>query len=232
VASVWVVEAVVDPVARPQPAEADDEPGLRERKKEATRQALSDAALRLFVEVGFEETTVEAIAAAVHVAPRTFHRYFPRKEDVLFADAARRVETLRTALASRPADEPLLTSLRAGVGVVFDDLVDQREHEIRRSAVLQANPVVRAAHLRYLDEWSAVLAHHVASREGMQASDAWPSLVARCAVAAASTARTQWIERGGDLASLMDETFAMLARLGAAHEDVNRDARRPDRKPR
>jgi AcrR family transcriptional regulator len=171
------------------------------------------------MEVGFDQTTVDDIAAAVHVAPRTFHRYFPRKEDVLFADGARRVELLRRALANRPADEPLLPSLRAGIGVVFDGLIGERDREIRRSAVLRDNPVVWAAHLRYLDEWSAVLAEHVAAREGMKPSEPWPSLVARCAVAAASIARTQWIEHGGELPSLMDDTFAMLVRLGTARGD-------------
>jgi AcrR family transcriptional regulator len=214
--------AALGPDLRPGP---DEEVGLRERKKEATRRALSDAALRLFAEVGFDETTVDDIAAAVHVAPRTFHRYFPRKEDVLFADAARRVELLRRALAMRPTDEPMLASVRAGIGVVFDELVGQRDKEIQRSAVLRNNPVVRAAHLRYLDEWSAVLAEHVAARERMQPSDAWPSLVARSAVAAASVARTQWIEHGGDLASLVDETFDMLVRLGTTERDAGRRAR-------
>ncbi len=218
------MDAVVD--ATPAPAsDLDDELGLRERKKEATRRALADAALRLFVEVGFDETTVEAIAAEVHVAPRTFHRYFARKEDVLFADAPRRVETLRRALASRPADEPLLESVRAGIGVVFADLADEREREIRRSTVLHVNPVVRAANLRYLDEWSAVLAQHVAHREGMAPDDAWPLLVARCAVAAASIARTRWIEHGGELESLMAETFELLNRLGSERRERGRRSR-------
>ena len=209
----------VAPDLAPAPDTGLDDVGLRERKKKATRRALSDAALRLFMEVGFDQTTVDDIAAAVHVAPRTFHRYFPRKEDVLFSDAARRVELLRSALAHRAADEPLLSSLRAGIGVVFDAIVDEREQEIRRSAVLRDNPVVRAANLRYLDEWSAVLAEHVAAREGMRPTDPWPSLVARCAVAAASIARTQWIEHGGALSSRLDETFEMLVQLATANRD-------------
>ena len=73
--------------------------GRRERKKLATRRALADAALRLFDQQGFDATTVEQIARVVDVSARTFHRYFERKEDVLFADHAERISNFRALLA-------------------------------------------------------------------------------------------------------------------------------------
>lgn len=194
--------------------------GLRERKKEATRRALVDAALSLFAARGFEETTVDDIAAAVDVAPRTFHRYFARKEDVLFVDAHRRIELLRAALAARPADEPLLTSLREAIVFALADLADNHDREVLRTRVLADNPVVKAANLRYLDEWSAVVAEHVAARDRSSPDDPWPALVARCVVGATAVARNRWLERDGDLAAHIADAFALLGRLGALATDA------------
>ena len=91
---------------------AETEPGLRERKKLQTRQALVRAALDLFSERGVDATTVDDIADAVNVSARTFHRYFPAKEDVLFADSVARQERFARFLRDRSADEPLLDTLR------------------------------------------------------------------------------------------------------------------------
>src|SRR5436190_16049538 len=87
--------------------------GLRERKKLAVRAALIDAAFQLFEASGVDNTSVEQIAQRVDVSPRTFHRYFPSKDDVLFVDASRRLTRLDEVLRSRPDDDPLLTTLHA-----------------------------------------------------------------------------------------------------------------------
>lgn len=207
-----VAPAATEPVPAPTTAAVDA--GLRARKKEATRRALVDAALRLFAERGFEQTTVDDIAAAVDVAPRTFHRYFPRKEDVLFVDAHRRIDLLRVALPARPSGEPLLTSLREAILFALDDLADNHDREALRTRVLADNPVVKAANLRYLDEWSAVIAEHVAARDECPPDDPWPALVARCVVGAVAVARNHWIDNGGDLPVQISDAFAMLGRLG------------------
>ena len=76
--------------------------GLRERKKLRTRRAIAGAALRLFAERGYEETTISDIAAAAEVSPRTFFSYFPSKEDVVFAEMDERLADVRAGLAERP----------------------------------------------------------------------------------------------------------------------------------
>ncbi|WP_395106704.1 TetR family transcriptional regulator [Actinomadura sp. SCN-SB] len=89
--------------------------GRRERKKQRTREALIDAAFRLFSEKGFDATTVEEIADAVDVSSRTFFRYFASKEDVALTFQEEQYEALLKVFVDRPADEPLLTAVRRSV---------------------------------------------------------------------------------------------------------------------
>ncbi|GIH25788.1 TetR family transcriptional regulator [Acrocarpospora phusangensis] len=79
--------------------------GLRERKKEATRQALHEAALRLAIERGLDAVTIEVIADAATVSRRTFSNYFSSKEEALLYGERRRVHQLLDAVRSRPRDE-------------------------------------------------------------------------------------------------------------------------------
>ncbi len=80
-----------------------NEDGLRERKKRATRQAISDIATRLFIERGFDNVTVADVAKAANVAKMTVFNYFPRKEDLFFDREDESHELVRTALAKRPS---------------------------------------------------------------------------------------------------------------------------------
>jgi len=84
-----------------------DEPGLRDRKKEMTRQAISNVATRLFVECGFDNVSVAEIADEANVARKTVFNYFPRKEDLVF-DREEEVRALvRDAIAGRGRQSPV-----------------------------------------------------------------------------------------------------------------------------
>src|SRR5580704_615968 len=89
--------------------------GLAVRKKERTRRQLAEAAAELFSERGYAGTTIDDIAAAVDVSPRTFFRYFPTKEDLVVAIGETSIESFLAALGSRPAEESLLAAVGAAV---------------------------------------------------------------------------------------------------------------------
>jgi AcrR family transcriptional regulator len=82
----------------------DELPGLRERKKLRTRSTLIDVAVDLCLRQGYDKTTVEQIAAAADVSPRTFSRYFPTKESVIAAAADEIDDIIAAALATQPRD--------------------------------------------------------------------------------------------------------------------------------
>ncbi len=79
--------------------------GLREQKRDRTRRAIVETALRLFAVKGFEQTTISEIAAAAEVGRRTFFHYFESKDDVLFAEPDERIDAALQAIASRAAHE-------------------------------------------------------------------------------------------------------------------------------
>lgn len=95
-------------------------PGLRERKKERTRQALITAALRLFEERGYDETTIADIAAGADVSARTFFSYFPSKEEILFADTEDRLAVAFAVIDQRGPDDAPVDVLVRAMAAVFE----------------------------------------------------------------------------------------------------------------
>src|SRR6478735_4898687 len=144
------------PGAGPPPvrsmAMTDAPTGLRAQRKEETRAAIRDAAFRLFAEQGFEATTVDDIARAADVSPRTFFRYFPTKDDVVFADHPERIERLRQALLDRPADEPVLASVREAILTLADDIDLHSDTARLQSKVSSASPTLASRSLELQNE--------------------------------------------------------------------------------
>ncbi|WP_170223690.1 TetR family transcriptional regulator [Nonomuraea turkmeniaca] len=118
--------------------------GLRERKKEKTRLALLDAALDLFLEQGYESTTVEQIAGAVDVSPRTFFRYFTSKDHLVLWFHDHGEEIMLETLESRPPDEPPFTALMHALRAVLSDMQGSTPEESARflklRRILEENP--------------------------------------------------------------------------------------------
>src|SRR6266487_1106950 len=86
--------------------------GLRERKKQRTRETIARAAHELFAERGYHATTLPDIAEAADVSTRTIFAYFPSKEDILFSDFPLMKGALGQALAERPDGEDALETVR------------------------------------------------------------------------------------------------------------------------
>ena len=138
--------------------------GLRERKKLKTRAAIQKEALRLFLEKGYEATTIEDIAEAVEISPSTFFNYFPNKEAVVFQDDLDPL--IFAAFNAQPADVSPITALRNAMRTVFDGLPpDERAMMRTRTALVLSSPELRAATLNHfaelVDQFADLLGHRV-----------------------------------------------------------------------
>ncbi len=148
-------------------------PGLRERKKQRTRDALLRAALELFTTRGFERTTIDEIAAAVDVSQRTFFRYFPNKEEVVFAVQEMSEARFLAALRERPGDEDPLTALRRAILLTWDTIGDGVETAVplslhmRTYRMIESTPSLLAGHLRRFGGMEEKIARVIAEREGL-----------------------------------------------------------------
>ncbi|TXS29554.1 TetR family transcriptional regulator [Streptomyces sp. ms191] len=198
--------------------------GLRERKKQRTRDALLRVALELFTTKGYEHTTVDEITEAVEVSQRTFFRYFASKEEVAFAVQQMVEERFVRALAERPADEGPLDAMRNAVLSSWDTIgeaimeVIPVELYLRTYRMIESTPALLATHLRRSTEMEESIARLIAEREGLDV-DADPR--PRIAVAAFSGVMRvtgQLWGRGTDLTleAIRELTERYLDQLGPA----------------
>jgi AcrR family transcriptional regulator len=158
--------------------------GLRERKKQRTREAIVDAALRLFDERGFEQTTIADIAEAADIAPRTFFGYFPSKEDVVFADFPEQLEALSRGLRERGENETAIDALRAVIRDALEhaDLTDERE--LCRKRVVKQSETLDAHRRALMGRMEDMLAEAAARDFGDRPGDLRPRMIASAVVAA------------------------------------------------
>ena len=169
-------------------------PGLRERKKQQTRDAIARAAARLFAERGYDETTLAEIAEAADVAPRTIFAYFESKEDILFSEESILLDELRRRLDERPADATTVDALREFLGCM-----ESPDDEARlRKKVIMANPALqmkmRARHVQL----EPMLAESIARDLGTEPDDIRPLLIAASMTAAFTSVRDRFFEAESD----------------------------------
>jgi AcrR family transcriptional regulator len=160
------------------------EAGLRERKKQRTREAIIEAALRLFDERGFEHTTIADIAEAADIAPRTFFGYFRSKEDVAFADFPADFEALAGRLRDRDENKTAIEALRSFIAEALEQANLADERELCRKRVIKQSEVLDAHRRALMGRMEDLLAEALARDFGNQPGDLRPPMIASAAVAA------------------------------------------------
>jgi AcrR family transcriptional regulator len=209
----------------------DVAPGLRERKRRATRLAIQQAALRIAIEHGLSAVTVDEVSRRADVSPRTFFNYFPSKEQAILGDdpTLPQGKDVETFVAGGPSGE-LLADLGTLLVHSAHELIDERGLIGERQQVLRANPELFSQRMASMKEFQAgiqtVVEQRLRREDGLPGSAASaPSvednevrrrarLASLVGMAALRHAWWEWSESDAD-AHLVDELERSFADLGA-----------------
>jgi AcrR family transcriptional regulator len=194
----------------PPPA-GEPPPSRRDRRKDRTRRVIQAEALRLFAGKGFAATTIEEIAAAADVAPRTFFRYFPAKEEVVFwADYQ---PTLAGFVATRPGGEPAIQALCHGIVDGLAGFYDQdRERLLERIKLAFRTPALHPRLRQQQAGWAATMTALLAARLGAPPDDLEVRAIAAAIAAALFVAIEEWQAHDGqeDLRTLIHRALGSV----------------------
>ncbi|MFJ6701243.1 MULTISPECIES: TetR family transcriptional regulator [unclassified Streptomyces] len=187
--------------------------GLREQAREAIRGAIAEHALVLFDAKGFDETTVEDIAAAAGISSRSFFRYFPTKEDAVIVDPAGPGLLVRDALAARPADEVPWQAMRAALQPIVDIADADPERTLRAMRVIIATASLRARNLEKHIVWAEMITPVMAARlAAPRGGDVPAQAVIVAALSCLDVAFAGWIadDGAGSFGDILDLAFASV----------------------
>ena len=211
--------ATVDQVPLLQPADVSDEAvsgDLRTRKKERTRAAINDAALELFIEKGFEATTVDEIAERAEISKSTFFRYFATKAEVIFGAGRPGHDALYAAIVERPATDDDVTAVRRAL---VDTWIGQLDiaHAVRQGRAAVTSPLLRGLSYDLNLRWQDVVGTALAERHGLDQPDQRCRLVAGVVNSVFSNAYNTWLNAGADsdFAAAVEHAFALLDEVSA-----------------
>jgi AcrR family transcriptional regulator len=162
-------------------------PGLRDRKKQKTRETIIEVALELFVARGYEDTTIAEIADAAEVSPRTIFAYFPSKEDILFCDTPDIHERLAQVLRDRPEGATALDALRDFIAGSLSTASNE-EHNValRRRIVVAGNEPLRRSQRARLAPFEQLMAETIAEDLHAGPDDIRPRMIAAALATAIS----------------------------------------------
>jgi AcrR family transcriptional regulator len=186
------------------------EPGLRERKKQRTRETIASVALDLFAERGYHATTLADIAEAADVSTRTIFSYYPSKEDILFSDFPELKEALARALAERPAGKDALETVRDFILSVDHAKADERHR--RWEHVIASDETLRSHKRARLAEIEELVAAAIADDLDVGEDDVRPQLVAASLIAAMEVldGKPEGAATPDDVAAVVDPVITFL----------------------
>lgn len=210
--------AAADPASPVWPGEpVRPATGLRQRKKQKTKEAIYRAAMRLIAKRGYEETTIEQIAEAAEISPSTFFNYFPTKEDVVMHDSYDPM--ILRMLKERPKDEALSVTFRRvleGLDAIFER---DRDLILARGRLMMEVPELRARLWDELERTQVFVEQVLAERSGRKPEDFELRVTARVAIAAIYEASMEWLRQKGrkNLSELTNQALDVVesgGRLG------------------
>jgi len=186
------------------------EPGLRERKKQRTRETIARAAFDLFSERGYHATTLADIAEAADVSTRTIFAYYPSKEDIVFCDFPELKAALANALAERPAGKDALETVR-DFSLSIDHGKTDESHR-RWERIIALDETLRSHKRARLAEIEELVASAIAEDLGADDDDLRPRLVAASLIAGfeALDRDPESAPTAEDVAALVDPVITFL----------------------
>lgn len=202
-------------------------PGRRELRKLETHRAIVGAAREMVSERGLDGVTVEEIADAAGVSPRTFFNYFASKEEALVGVDPAILTELADRLRARPSSEAPVSALRAVLVEVAEPGESLRRWQLRDELVAR-HPALLPRHLASIDEVRASLAGALADRMGIDArSDPTADLVVAAVMSALRTALTWWQEsdRSRPLRDVVDSAFSLVSHFDDATDQPIEESR-------
>jgi AcrR family transcriptional regulator len=213
----------------PSPSGEGQGGGLRERKKQKTRESIQRTALRLFEKQGYEETTIEQIAAAVEISPSTFFNYFPTKEDVVLYDAYDPM-AIRLFL-ERPKDEPLNVGLRKVLEALAAEFQRDERTILARGRLYLEVPELRSRIGDEVERTQVMVVQMLAERTGRRSDDFELRVTARVVIGAVYEATLEWMRSNGrsGLVELFNRALDVVesgARLSTVARTKPRNRRR------
>lgn len=182
------------------------------RPPATSHEELERVAVAMFLERGYDNVSIDDIAAAVGIGRRTFFCYFHSKADLVWGDYDWACEQLRTTFTDIPQDVPLMDALRHGV-ITFNTVEpDEMDHHRQRMRLLLTEPSLVANAMSRYQQWREVVEEFVAARLGMPQKSLIPRTIAYSALGCALAAYEQWLEDANfDHLELLDRAFRAVA---------------------